>query len=77
MEDYLMCAESLPNEHSNVWISYEDPVLISDERVLSNLLKNEERYQASHNYFQHVQSDLQQHMRRVVALWMLDVSIKV
>lgn len=50
-----------------------DPVLLR-RRVLDNLLRTEERYAVTANYFGTVQTELTPHMRRVVAEWMLEVS---
>ncbi|KAG7305235.1 hypothetical protein JYU34_009274 [Plutella xylostella] len=49
-----------------------DPVLLR-RRVLDNLLRTEERYAVSANYFGSVQHELTPHMRRLVAEWMLEV----
>lgn len=50
-----------------------DPVLMR-RRVLDNLLRTEERYAVTSNYFGTVQTEVTPHMRRVVAEWMLEVS---
>lgn len=50
-----------------------DPVLLR-RRVLDNLLRTEERYAVTANYFGTVQTEITPHMRRVVAEWMLEVS---
>lgn len=50
-----------------------DPVLLR-RRVLDNLLRTEERYAITANYFGAVQIELTPHMRRLVAEWMLEVS---
>ncbi|XP_034825629.1 G1/S-specific cyclin-D3 [Maniola hyperantus] len=49
-----------------------DPVLLR-RRVLDNLLRTEERYAVTANYFGNVQTEVTPHMRRVVAEWMLEV----
>lgn len=49
-----------------------DPVLLR-RRVLDNLLRTEERYAVTANYFGTVQTELTPHMRRLVAEWMLEV----
>ncbi|XP_023950071.1 G1/S-specific cyclin-D3 [Bicyclus anynana] len=49
-----------------------DPVLLR-RRVLDNLLRTEERYAVTANYFGTVQTDITPIMRRVVAEWMLEV----
>lgn len=50
-----------------------DPVLLR-RRVLDNLLRTEERYAITANYFKTVQTEVTPHMRRLVAEWMLEVS---
>lgn len=50
-----------------------DPVLLR-RRVLDNLLRTEERYAVTANYFGTVQTEITPQMRRVVAEWMLEVS---
>jgi hypothetical protein len=50
-----------------------DPVLLR-RRVLDNLLRTEERYAVTTNYFGTVQTEITPHMRRLVAEWMLEVS---
>ncbi|XP_063379902.1 G1/S-specific cyclin-D3 [Cydia fagiglandana] len=49
-----------------------DPVLLR-RRVLDNLLRTEERYAVTTNYFGTVQTEITPHMRRLVAEWMLEV----
>ncbi|CAB4064461.1 CCND2 [Lepeophtheirus salmonis] len=55
--------------------SYEDPVLISDVRILSNILLREKDAQKSpkENYFECVQTEVKPHMRKIVTDWMLEV----
>ena len=53
--------------------SLQDPVLLQDQRVLTNLLASEEKYMASGSYFSCVQTDVQPWMRNTVAHWMLEV----
>jgi len=51
-----------------------DSILLRDDRVLQNLLRNEERYLPSYpDYFKFVQVEVKTHMREIVAKWMLDV----
>lgn len=50
-----------------------DPVMLR-RRVLTNLLRTEERYAVTANYFGAVQTEITPHMRRLVAEWMLEVS---
>lgn len=52
-----------------------DPVLLR-RRVLHNLLRTEERYAVTANYFGTVQREVTPHMRRLVAEWMLEVSVR-
>lgn len=54
--------------------AYADEVLLSDDRVLLNMLKMEERYCPNSSYFDCVQKELTPAMRQTVAEWMLEVS---
>ena len=73
MED-LKCVE-------NIWISdmrsYEDPVLINDARILSNILTRQDDNCGMNpnceNYFETVQTEIKPHMRKIVSDWMLEV----
>ncbi|XP_001622285.2 G1/S-specific cyclin-D2 [Nematostella vectensis] len=53
--------------------AYKDPAILKDDRVLTNLLACEERYLPSCNYFKIVQTEVEPHMRKLVATWMLEV----
>ena len=64
----LFCTET-----ESVKRSFEDPVLLKDDRVLQNLLATEDRYPPSASYFKCVQSDIKPFMRKMVATWMLEV----
>ncbi|XP_070579947.1 G1/S-specific cyclin-D2-like isoform X3 [Ptychodera flava] len=55
--------------------AYEDPVLLKDSRVLTNLLEREEKYFLSSCYFKW-QTDLKPFMRKMVADWMLEVCVE-
>lgn len=57
--------------------AYGDPVFLDDDRVLSNLLLSEDRYLLSSCYFKCLQTELKTYMRRIVASWMLEVSLGV
>lgn len=70
----LLCCES---EFGHIRRAYEDPILLRDDRVLQNLLKTEDRYLPSQNYFKCVQTDIKPFMRKMVATWMLEVGIFV
>lgn len=48
-------------------------MLVEDDRVLQNLLKQEEKYLPRTTYFECVQRDVKPYMRKVVASWMLEV----
>ncbi|KAJ7427854.1 G1/S-specific cyclin-D3 [Pitangus sulphuratus] len=65
----LLCVESA----SRVPRAGRDPQLLGDRRVLQNLLSLEERYSPRVSYFQCVQRDIQPYMRRMLAVWMLEV----
>ena len=66
----LLC-EELP-----VWDrlrrSFADPVMLSDDRVLQNLLTVEDHYLPSAKYFD-FQPDIKPFMRRILTSWMLEV----
>jgi len=52
-----------------------DQTLVEDDRVLWNLIKNEQRYLPKYpNYFRTVQVEVKPHMRKIVSDWMLEVS---
>lgn len=51
-----------------------DLYLLNDDRVLQNLLRNEERYLPTHpDYFTTIQTEVKPHMRFMVTDWMLSV----
>jgi len=50
-----------------------DRVFFDDERVLRNLLANEERYMPTPLYFRTLQPELKPFMRKMVVDWMLEV----
>ncbi|XP_064162648.1 G1/S-specific cyclin-D3 isoform X1 [Anguilla rostrata] len=50
-----------------------DPSLIEDSRTLHNLLALEKRHWAPQSYFGTIQTDIQPYMRRILAVWMLQV----
>ena len=53
--------------------SKEDPVLIRDSRVLSNLITRQDRHHPN-DYFNTVQTEVRPHMRKIVSDWMLEVT---
>lgn len=53
--------------------AYADPALLNDDRVLRNLLNEEDRFAANISYFERVQKELSPDMRRIVADWMMEV----
>jgi len=67
----LQCDETCVGER--VIRARRDPTLLDDSRVLENLLKLEDRYLVSTNYFDHVQEDVKPYMREMVATWMMQV----
>lgn len=78
----LLCAERVspgsgesarPGPSPASLAAASDPVLLR-RRVLDNLLRTEERYAVTANYFGTVQTEITPHMRRLVAEWMLEVS---
>ncbi|XP_035431470.1 G1/S-specific cyclin-D3 [Spodoptera frugiperda] len=78
----LLCAERVSPDSGDVGrappavrahrAAAPDPVLLR-RRVLDNLLRTEERYAVTANYFGTVQTEVTPHMRRLVAEWMLEV----
>uniref|UniRef100_A0A1B6LYJ8 Uncharacterized protein n=1 Tax=Graphocephala atropunctata TaxID=36148 RepID=A0A1B6LYJ8_9HEMI len=64
----LLCCESECERRA-----YSDPVLLNDDRVLRNLLSEEDRFAANISYFERVQRELSPDMRRIVADWMMEV----
>ncbi|XP_010879785.1 G1/S-specific cyclin-D3 [Esox lucius] len=50
-----------------------DPTLTRDHRTLQNLLAVEKTIRASPSYFGSIQTDIQTYMRRILAVWMLQV----
>lgn len=72
----LLCCENATVDLDMKCKSYLDPVLLSDDRVLLNLLNLEEKYMPNSRYFSCVQTDVEPRMRDSVAHWMLDVSIE-
>ncbi|GBP17057.1 hypothetical protein EVAR_8126_1 [Eumeta japonica] len=71
----LLCVERVSPEAAPPapLTAARDPALLR-RRVLRNLLRAEERYALTANYFGSVQRELTPHMRRLVAEWMLEVS---
>lgn len=57
--------------------SYEDPVLVKDQRILANILDRQNDLSVaaskSSSYFDTVQTELKPHMRKIVSDWMLEV----
>lgn len=67
MEDQLLCCEV-----DSIRRAYQDVNLLND-RVLHTMLKAEENYLPSPNYFKCVQKEIVPKMRKLVATWMLEV----
>ena len=65
--------ELLCTEGEQLKRAFLDPVFISDNRVLKNLLKTEEHYAVSSKYMD-FQTDIKPYMRKVVTKWMLEVN---
>jgi len=87
VDDFLSCAEifSVTEVKSAIIIHQNypkilqvkasiDKILTDDDRVLPNLIANEERYLPGNpDYFRFIQDDVKPHMRKIVADWMLEV----
>ena len=78
--DLLICSEVLYkdlNQEDDLGLgglrSLPDPALITDERVLDNVL-NGHKGSPQFDYFKTVQSQLKPHMRKIVADWMMEVT---
>ena len=67
----LLCLETTEEQECR---AYPDAAILGDARVLQNLLKTEERYMPGNSYFECVQVDISELMRKIVAEWMLEVS---
>ncbi|XP_051553341.1 G1/S-specific cyclin-D1-like [Myxocyprinus asiaticus] len=67
MEHQLFCCEV-----DTIRRAYQDTNLLND-RVLQTMLKAEENYLPSPNYFKCVQKEIVPKMRKIVATWMLEV----
>ena len=53
-----------------------DRTIFDDDRVLANLLRNEQKYMPSSHYFKTLQPDLKPFMRKMVTEWMLEVRFR-
>ncbi len=67
MEDQLLCCEV-----DSIRRAHQDVNLLND-RVLHTMLRAEENYLPSPNYFKCVQKEIVPKMRKIVATWMLEV----
>lgn len=70
---HLLCADACPEV---VPVAAADPAIMSDARVLAQLLQLEHHSIPVVDYFANsstVQTQLQPYMRRVVTTWMLEV----
>ena len=67
MEHQLLCCEA-----DAIRRAYQDVNLLND-KVLKTMLKAEEIYLPSPNYFKCVQKEIVPKMRKIVATWMLEV----
>ncbi|XP_028843507.1 G1/S-specific cyclin-D1-like [Denticeps clupeoides] len=67
MEEHLLCCEV-----ETIRRAHQDPNLLT-ERVLQTMLRAEDTYLPTANYFKCVQREIAPYMRRIVATWMLEV----
>lgn len=70
MEEQLLCCEV-----DSIRRAHQDENLLND-RVLQTMLKAEENYLPSPNYFKCVQKEIIPKMRKILATWMLEVSFQ-
>ena len=69
--DLLDCEQTIILRNN---MSYEDPVLLKDSRVLENVLERQDDLSpGKFDYFIHVQTEIKPHMRKIVTDWMLEV----
>lgn len=68
MGEKLLCCEV-----DSIRRAHQDVNLLND-RVLLTMLKAEEQYLPSPNYFKCVQKEIAPKMRKIAATWMLEVS---
>ena len=71
MEDRAF--QDLAGYKNGCTLSFQDPVIFEDQRVLRNLLSTEDKYIPSPNYFQ-FQAEVEPWIRETVARWMYEVS---
>lgn len=69
--DDLMCNEGYAS--LNIQKTFLDSNLLSDNRVLDSLMKLEEHYTPSSDYFKIIQKEITPYMRRLVVQWMFEV----
>ncbi|KAA8590701.1 hypothetical protein FQN60_014635 [Etheostoma spectabile] len=69
MDHQLLCCEG---DRPAIRRAYRDSNLLN-ERVLHALLRAEDKYLPSPNYFKCVQREVAPYMRRILATWMLEV----
>ena len=87
MEEELFAMEELAQTESPVQLknphqytmpaeihSKEDPVLVEDSRVLSNLIDRQHQINSNKDYFATVQTEIKPHMRKIVTSWMVEVT---
>lgn len=69
-------AETFTHDAAVLPKAYEDPALLWDNRVLTNLQEAEGSYLPNPNYFEDVQMDIEEWMRNKITGWMLDVCVE-
>lgn len=67
-----MCLEEVDSVQTAPKRSFRHETLLTDERVLANLLSKEDAYMPSASYFV-FQEEIRPYMRTVLTKWMLDV----
>ena len=70
----LACSERVVHANGMDVVSMVDPVLLNDERVVANMLAEEEEAGARIvDYMASLQTELKPHMRKIVTDWMVEV----
>lgn len=69
----LTCVEMVNDSNLDNNIADIDRMMMSDPRVIRHLLNLERYTSIQFDYFKHIQTDIEPSMRRIVAVWMMEV----